>query len=99
MKKYLLLITMIIAVTLPFMLEANDKKGTFADLRNLVFSLNPNDIGLSKESFTYPLWGIVMETGFVEGSFTLVSLADGATSLYFSNGSEKRSEKRVRLDY
>lgn len=32
------------------------------------------------------VWGILMETGYPQGIATLVSLADGTTSLYFSNG-------------
>ncbi|HEX5832139.1 MAG TPA: hypothetical protein VFY16_14245 [Gemmatimonadaceae bacterium] len=32
------------------------------------------------------VWGVLMETGYPEGVATLVCLADGATSLYFSNG-------------
>lgn len=68
------------------MTEANENKSTSADLRKMVFDLNPNDIGLSKESFGHPVWGMVMETGFPEGAFTLVALAEGTTSLYFSNG-------------
>lgn len=66
--------------------EPNDNEATSRDLRKMVFNIDPNDIGLSKESFGHPVWGIVMETGFPEGSFTLVSLGEGSTSLYFSNG-------------
>jgi len=68
------------------MSEANENKATSVDLRNMIFNLNPNEIGLSKKEFGHPVWGMVMETGFPDGSFTLVSLADGTTSLYFSNG-------------
>ena len=68
------------------MSKANENENTSADLRKMVFDLNPNDIGLSKESFGHPVWGMAMETGFPEGAFTLVALADGTTSLYFSNG-------------
>lgn len=68
------------------MSEANENKEATADLRNKVFNLNPSEIGLSKKSFGHPVWGMVMETGFPEGSFTLVAIADGTTSLYFSNG-------------
>jgi hypothetical protein len=31
-------------------------------------------------------WGVIMETGFAEGSFTVVALADGNASVYFSSG-------------
>ena len=68
------------------MAKLNRNKALYSDLRNMVFNLNPKDIGLSKQSFGYPVWGVIMETGFAEGSFTLVVMADGTTSLYFSNG-------------
>ena len=58
----------------------------FDELRSMVLGLNPNDIGLTKENFPHPVFALVMETGFPEGSFTLSSVADGSTSLYFSNG-------------
>lgn len=32
------------------------------------------------------VWGILMETGYPQAVVTLVSLADGTTSLYFSHG-------------
>src|SRR6266480_3929912 len=31
-------------------------------------------------------WGVVMETGYPEGSATLVALADGSASIYLSSG-------------
>lgn len=66
--------------------DDNKNKEASADLRNNIFTLDPNDIGLSKEVVGHPVWGMVMETGFSEGYFTLVALADGSTSIYFSNG-------------
>ena len=56
------------------------------ELRAMVLNLNPSEIGLSKENFPHPIFAVVMETGFPEGSFTLSAIADGTTSLYFSNG-------------
>jgi hypothetical protein len=56
------------------------------ELRTMVLNLDPNDIGLSKDNFPHPVFGLVMETGFEEGLFTLSVLADGTTSLYFSTG-------------
>ena len=86
MKKHISVIILTLGIFVTLMAEAEEYKVTSADLRKMVFNLNPNEIGLSKESFGYPVWGIVMETGFPDGSFTLVSLAEGTTSLYFSNG-------------
>jgi hypothetical protein len=56
------------------------------ELRSMVLNLNPKDIGITKDNFPHPVFAIVMETGFPEGSFTLSSIADGTTSLYFSSG-------------
>ena len=77
---------MTLGVSFSIMTEANENKEVSNNLRNMVFNLNPNDIGLSSESFGHPVWGLVMETGFSDGSFSLIALADGTTSLYFSNG-------------
>ena len=84
MKKYISLLIILLGVSSSIMSDEN--KNASVDLRNMVFNLNPKDIGLSKGSFGHPVWGMVMETGFTEGSFTLVAIADGTTSLYFSNG-------------
>ena len=61
-------------------------EGVSMELREIALNLDPNEIGITKENFKHPVWGLLMETGFSDGSFTLVALADGATSLYFSNG-------------
>ena len=55
-------------------------------LRTMVLNLDPKDIGLNKDNFPYSVFAIVMETGVAEGTYTLSSIADGSTSLYFSNG-------------
>ena len=57
-----------------------------SDLRSMVLGLTPKEIGLSQESSAGSVWGVVMETGMERGYYTLVVLADGTTSLYFSNG-------------
>jgi hypothetical protein len=56
------------------------------DLRSMVLNLKPKDISLTEENFPHPVFALVMETGFPEGSFTLSVVADGSTSLYFSSG-------------
>lgn len=65
---------------------SQENKNAFVGLRNMVFQLDPKEIGLTKEGFGHPVWGMVMETGFDEGSFSLIVMADGTTSLYFSSG-------------
>jgi hypothetical protein len=58
----------------------------YANLRNQVFKINPKDVGILQTKKTPNVWGVLMETGYPEAVVTLVSLADGTTSLYFSNG-------------
>ncbi|HSM50352.1 MAG TPA: hypothetical protein VLA75_03020 [Thermoanaerobaculia bacterium] len=52
----------------------------------MVLGLAPGEIGLSPESYPGKVWGVVMETGLEGGFYTLVAMADGSTSLYFSTG-------------
>lgn len=56
------------------------------DLRSMVLNLSPDEIGITREHFPHQVWGVVMETGMDAGFYTLVVLADGTTSLYYSNG-------------
>jgi len=56
----------------------------YRDMRNLVFSLSPERIGLAKDT-EEPI-AILMETGYPEAVASLVCIADGTTSLYLSSG-------------
>jgi hypothetical protein len=58
----------------------------YAELRNQIFKLNPKEVGILQTKGTPNVWGLLMETGYPEAVVTLVSLVDGTTSLYFSNG-------------
>jgi hypothetical protein len=55
-------------------------------LRDMVFGAKPDSIGLHQTPAPGRVWGVVMETGYEEAVATLVALADGTVSLYFSNG-------------
>lgn len=55
-------------------------------LRSMVLNLDPKDVGITKDNFPNSVFAFVMETGLAEGSYTLSSIADGSTSLYFSGG-------------
>jgi len=67
--------------------DANQYKTAdiYRNLRQQVFSLDPSKIGVTS-SASNSVWGVVMETGYPEAVATLVVLADGTVSLYFSNG-------------
>ena len=66
----------------------NDAPGpadVYLGLRNQILNVDPATIGLAAPSSSAP-WGCVMETGYPNGTATLVCLADGTTSLYTSSG-------------
>ncbi len=58
----------------------------YLQLRERIFTLQPAEVGLAPSITAPHVWGVLMETGYVVGSATLVCLADGTTSLYFSTG-------------
>lgn len=57
----------------------------YSDLREQALSVKPSDIGLKDFPESAPV-ALLMETGYPNGIATLVAVADGSTSLYFSNG-------------
>jgi hypothetical protein len=61
--------------------------GVMAELRAKALAVKPADLGLASSEYANAVWGVLMETGAKEGAaYTLVVLADGSTSLYFSTG-------------
>lgn len=58
----------------------------YNDLRSQVLTLDPTTAGLRATEELPDVWGVLLETGYREGSSTLVALADGTTSLYLSSG-------------
>ncbi|MFV8755659.1 hypothetical protein ACNOYE_34340 [Nannocystaceae bacterium ST9] len=44
------------------------------------------ELGLPPAAFPYEVFGVLMETGIAEGTFTLVCLADGTANLHMSDG-------------
>lgn len=58
----------------------------FQGLRGQILDLDPAEVGLDRFSAGRKVWGALMETGYPNGIATLVSLADGTTSLYTSTG-------------
>ncbi len=56
----------------------------YTDLRQHVLSLTSDQLGVKDDNL--PL-AVLMETGYPEAVATLVAVADGSSSLYFSDGS------------
>lgn len=56
----------------------------YSEMRQQVLQLTPDQLG--NEVAEGPLVALMMETGYPEAVATLVAVADGTTSLYFSNG-------------
>ena len=57
----------------------------YQGLRQQVLTLDPLSLGLDP-SASNRVWGVLMETGYPEAVASLVVIADGTVSLYFSNG-------------
>ena len=58
-----------------------------SELRARALSAKPAELGLAQTEYASTVWGVLMETGLPDGAaYTLVVLADGSTSLYFSTG-------------
>lgn len=53
----------------------------YLGLRNQVFTLDTEILGVDA-----PVFSVIMETGYPEAVATVVAVADGASSVYFSNG-------------
>lgn len=66
--------------------EAPANQSAIDGMRSMALNIKAEEIGLTRENFPNEVFGILMETGFESGNFTLLVLADGTTSLYFSNG-------------
>lgn len=57
----------------------------YRGLRSQVLNLDPATVGITSSDHR-STWGCLMETGYQNGSATLVCLSDGTTSLYTSSG-------------
>ena len=56
------------------------------DLRRQALEVKASALGLAPTAELPHVFGAIMETGYFEAVATLVAFADGAVSLYFSNG-------------
>ncbi|MCS6849359.1 MAG: hypothetical protein RMN52_16795 [Anaerolineae bacterium] len=59
---------------------------TYTNLRSMILSTNPKDIGIEQSEAVPNVWGVLMEFQISDTVVTLVSLADGTTSMYFDSG-------------
>jgi hypothetical protein len=58
----------------------------FVGLRSQLFGVDAASLGIEPTEDLVQVWGGVMELGMPEGAATIVSLADGTTSMYLSTG-------------
>ena len=58
----------------------------YKELRQKVLAIDPRELGLTPAITSGLVWGVLMETGYPKAVVTLVTIADGTVSLYFSNG-------------
>ncbi len=58
----------------------------YQDLRAHALRGSREAFALSPSSADQPVWGVLMETGYPEGTATLVCMTDGNASLYLSGG-------------
>jgi hypothetical protein len=67
--------------------EENDSPAdVYVGLRSQLLTLDPASVGLQASADLPTVWGALMELGYPEGAATIVSLADGTTSMYTSTG-------------
>jgi hypothetical protein len=60
--------------------------GAYEGLRAQLLALDPAAAGLAPTAALPRVWGVLFELGLERGTATVVSLADGTTSLYTSSG-------------
>ena len=63
-----------------------DPAGVVSELRERALTVDASELQLAPAPGHEQVWGMLMEIAFPEAVATLVSFADGTTSLYFSNG-------------
>lgn len=66
--------------------DKGDRQAVFADLRKQALTGTRTVFGLDAPTSPTAPWGVVMETGVPEGSYTLVAVSDGNASIYLSSG-------------
>ena len=67
-------------------LDASPPGQVYVGLRGQVLAVDPASVGLRPSVELPRVYGALLETGYPNGTATLVALADGTTSLYTSGG-------------
>jgi hypothetical protein len=62
------------------------EEDVYEELRALFLANSAAELGLDPAVAGLPVWGVLTEVGQPDGAATLVSIADGTTSLYRSGG-------------
>ena len=63
-----------------------DVAPVYTQLRQAVLDLDPTSVGIERGPAERRVWGLVMDWSVGDAIATIVSLADGTTSLYLSSG-------------
>jgi hypothetical protein len=66
--------------------SAGQGVSAYQHFRSQALSVERASAGIAEPSADTPVWGLLMEMGLPNGSATLLALADGTTSLYYSSG-------------
>jgi hypothetical protein len=64
----------------------SEAKNPYLGLRNQILKLNREKIGLSAPAKPTEPWAAVMDWGVMNGTATVVAIADGTASIYLSSG-------------
>jgi len=67
-------------------IKKTDPVKASAELRNMILHVNPDSLGIKPSKNTPNVWGVLMEFWLNQTVVTIVSLADGTTSMYFNSG-------------
>ena len=81
MKFNLFILIAILSLGNTVMAETYEQADVYSDLRKQVLSLTKDQLGIDS-----PVLAVLMETRYPDGVATLIAVADGTSSLYFSNG-------------
>jgi len=64
----------------------HDRAAVSHDLREQIFASMPGELGIAPGVGHERVWAVLMETGYPEAVASLITIADGTTSLCFSKG-------------